>query len=158
MTRRLAPFALAVSLAVLPLTIACGRGEDEAATEALEAAEKGEEALEAAEEGEENEATEEAKEGEENEAAEEASEAADAVSQAALMKDATVDEATARRTALAEVPGGKVTKVYLEMEDNLLIWSLDITVAGKEGLEEIHVDAKTGKMVKHEHEAGGGER
>ena len=70
------------------------------------------------------------------------------------MKLATVDEATARRTALSEVPGGEVAKASLENEDNRLIWSLDIKVAGKEGIEEIHVDAKTGKVVKSEHESG----
>jgi uncharacterized membrane protein YkoI len=92
----------------------------------------------------------------EKEEAEE-SEAAEAASQAELLKEATIDEAAARKTALAEVPGGEITKAELEKEDSLLIWSFDIKVEGKEGIEEVHVDAKTGKAVKREHESGGGE-
>ena len=96
----------------------------------------------------ENEATEEA-----NEANEAAETAETAEMPADLMKEATVDSMTARATALAQVPGGEVAKMELEREDSLLIWSFDIKVPGQEGVEEIHVDAKTGKVVKTEHES-----
>jgi len=33
-----------------------------------------------------------------------------------------------------------------------LIWSFDLTVAGKPGVEEVEVDALTGKIVGVEHE------
>ena len=93
----------------------------------------------------------------ENEATEEANEAAETAKTAEmpadLMKEATVDSMTARATALAEVPGGEVAKMELEREDSLLIWSFDIKVPGQEGVEEVHVDAKTGAVVKTEHES-----
>jgi len=73
-------------------------------------------------------------------------------SQAALKKEATISEATARKTALAAVPGGKVQSHELEREHGKLIYSYDIKVAGQSGIEEINVDAMTGAIVAHEHE------
>src|SRR3954463_16486319 len=73
-------------------------------------------------------------------------------SQAALRKEAKVAEADARKTALAEVPGGKVQSHELERENGKLIYSYDIKVAGKSGIEEVNVDAITGAVVAHEHE------
>jgi uncharacterized membrane protein YkoI len=75
-----------------------------------------------------------------------------ATSQAALRKEAKIAEADARKTALAAVPGGKVQSHELERENGRLIYSYDIKVAGKSGVEEINVDAKTGEVVAHEHE------
>ena len=63
-----------------------------------------------------------------------------------------VPEATARATALAQVPGGKVQAEELENEKGKLIYSYEIKVAGKSGIEEINVDAMTGSVVAHEHE------
>ena len=76
----------------------------------------------------------------------------EATSQAALRKEATVAEAAARKTALAAVPGGKVQSHELERENGRLIYSYDIKVAGKSGVEEVNVDAKTGEIVAREHE------
>ncbi|MEO5824992.1 MAG: PepSY domain-containing protein [Gemmatimonadales bacterium] len=73
-------------------------------------------------------------------------------SEAQLMKEAKISEAVARATALRAVPGGVVKKRELEREDGKLIWSFDIAVAGKSGIEEVHIDAKTGVMVGKEHE------
>jgi uncharacterized membrane protein YkoI len=58
----------------------------------------------------------------------------------------------ARATALKEVPNGKVRKSKLENEGGKLIYSFDIKVPGKTGLEEVNVDAMTGAVVAHEHE------
>jgi uncharacterized membrane protein YkoI len=69
-----------------------------------------------------------------------------------LMKDAKVTEEAARASALAKVPGGKVTESELEREKGKLIWSFDITVAGKPGVEEVQVDAVTGAVLAVEHE------
>lgn len=88
--------------------------------------------------------------GEMSEAAEKAAETPEA--QAALRARATIDSATATNTALARVKG-TVTDVELEEEDGRLIWSFDIKVAGQEGIEEVHVDALTGEIVKTEHES-----
>ena len=73
-------------------------------------------------------------------------------SQASLRKEAKVSEAEARKTALAAVPGGKVQSHELEREKGSLIYSYDIKVAGKPGVEEVHVDAINGQVVAHEHE------
>lgn len=76
----------------------------------------------------------------------------EATSQAALRKEAKITEVEARKTALAAVPGGKVQSHELERENGRLIYSYDIKVAGKSGVEEVNVDAKTGEIVAHEHE------
>ncbi|HEX4468070.1 MAG TPA: PepSY domain-containing protein [Gemmatimonadaceae bacterium] len=76
----------------------------------------------------------------------------EATSQAALRKEAKIAEADARKTALAAVPGGKLQTHELERENGRLIYSYDIKVAGKPGIEEVNVDAKTGEIVAHEHE------
>ena len=73
-------------------------------------------------------------------------------SQAALRKEAKVAERDARKTALAAVPGGKVQSHELERENGKLIYSYDIKIAGKLGVEEVNVDAMTGAIVAHEHE------
>jgi len=75
-----------------------------------------------------------------------------AIRQAALRKEAKIAEADARKTALAAVPGGKVQSHELERENGKLIYSYDIKVAGKSGIEEVNVDAMTGEIVAHEHE------
>ena len=46
-------------------------------------------------------------------------------------------------TALARVPGGTVHKGVLEEEDGKLIYSFEIKVPGKSGIEEVNVDAKS---------------
>ena len=71
---------------------------------------------------------------------------------AKLAAKAKIAEATAAATALAKVPGGKIESVELEEEDGKLIYSYDIKVAGKKGIEEIQVDAMTGAIAKTEHE------
>ncbi len=76
----------------------------------------------------------------------------EATSQAALRKEAKIAEADARKTALAAVPGGKVQSHELEREKGKLIYSYDIKVAGKSGIEEVNIDAMTGEIVAHEHE------
>jgi uncharacterized membrane protein YkoI len=84
---------------------------------------------------------------EKNEAAESAEE------QAELVKQAKIDEATARKIALERVPGGEIVKSELEEEDGKLLYSFDIKLPGKEGVEEVHVDAKTGEVLSVEHES-----
>ena len=71
---------------------------------------------------------------------------------ASLRREAKISEKTARATALKEVPNGKIQASELERENGNLIWSFDIKVAGKTGIEEITVNAVTGAVVTHEHE------
>ncbi len=73
-------------------------------------------------------------------------------SQATLMKEAKVSETTARATALAQVPSGKVKSSEIERENGKLIYSFDLTVPGKTGIEEVNVNAMDGSVVAHEHE------
>ena len=73
-------------------------------------------------------------------------------SQAALQKEAKITEATARATALKEVPNGTVKSSELEREHGKLIYSFDITVPGKTGIEEVNVNAIDGSIVAKEHE------
>ncbi len=73
----------------------------------------------------------------------------------------TKDSATI--LALAQVPGGTVKSAELENEDGKLLYSFDIAVAGKEGIEEIHIGATDGAFLGRSHEsateeAGEGEK
>jgi uncharacterized membrane protein YkoI len=72
--------------------------------------------------------------------------------QAALKAEAKIAESEARKIALAEVPNGKIREHELEREKGTLVYSFDIKVPGKSGIEEVLVDAISGKIVAHEHE------
>ncbi len=74
-------------------------------------------------------------------------------SQSALQKEAKISEETARATALKEVPNGSVKSSELERENGKLIYSYDITVPGKTGIEEVNVNAMTGAVVAKTHES-----
>ena len=76
----------------------------------------------------------------------------------ALAKTAKVTEAEAAVTAQARVPGGKIQSVELEREGGKLIYSYDIKTAGKTGIDEVHVDAVTGKLIAFEHESPAAEK
>ncbi len=71
---------------------------------------------------------------------------------AALLSQAKISEDSARTLALKRVPGSAVKELELEREHGVLIWSFDLTVAGTPGVEEVEVDALTGKIVGVEHE------
>jgi uncharacterized membrane protein YkoI len=73
-------------------------------------------------------------------------------SEITLRREARIAETDARKTALAEVPGGRIQSHALERENGKLIYSYDIRVVGKSGIEEVNVDAITGRIVAHEHE------
>jgi uncharacterized membrane protein YkoI len=60
---------------------------------------------------------------------------------------------TARATALKEVPNGTVKSSELEKEHGKLIYSYDITVPGKSGVEEVNVNAVDGSVVGKMHES-----
>ena len=73
-------------------------------------------------------------------------------SQAALQKEAKISEADARATALKEVPNGSVKSEELEREHGKLIYSYDITVPGKSGIDEVNINAIDGTVVAKQHE------
>jgi uncharacterized membrane protein YkoI len=69
-----------------------------------------------------------------------------------LSKEAKISEPEARRIALARVPGIVRTE-ELEREHHRVVYSYDIERAGKPGVEEVQVDAKSGKIVSVKHES-----
>jgi uncharacterized membrane protein YkoI len=77
---------------------------------------------------------------------------------AQLKAQARITEDAARATALARVPGGKVESGELEREHGKLLYSFDIKVAGKPGVDEVQVDAITGKLLSNKHETPAAER
>ncbi|WP_373058224.1 PepSY domain-containing protein [Gemmatimonas sp.] len=72
---------------------------------------------------------------------------------AGMLKLAKVTPSAATATALAKVPGGKVQSAEIEKEDGKLVYSFDIKVAGKSGIDEVLVDATSGAVVSVEHES-----
>jgi uncharacterized membrane protein YkoI len=77
---------------------------------------------------------------------------------AALVKRATVPEEEAAKTALAAVPNAQIKAVELEDENGRLIYSYELKVPGRSGIEEVNVNAKTGAVVNTEHETPAKER
>jgi len=71
---------------------------------------------------------------------------------------AKISMRTARATALAQVPGGKIKAAELEREKGKLIYSFDIRVPGKSGIEEVQIDATDGSVVSVVHETAKKER
>ena len=67
-----------------------------------------------------------------------------------LWTRATFPADSAVKLALARVPGGRITEAELEEEDGRLVYSFDVTVEGRKGTGEVHVDARTGEIVKVE--------
>ena len=76
-----------------------------------------------------------------------------AETQAQLQKEAKISEETARATALKQVPNGTVKSSELEREHGKLIYSYDITVPGKSGIDEVNVNAIDGSVVAKQHES-----
>jgi uncharacterized membrane protein YkoI len=75
-----------------------------------------------------------------------------AETQAALQAEAKISLETARATALKQVPNGTVKSSELEREHGKLIYSFDITVPGKSGIDEVNVNAIDGSVVAKQHE------
>jgi uncharacterized membrane protein YkoI len=78
--------------------------------------------------------------------------------QAQLAREARITLRAARATALAQVPRGRVKSEELEREHGRLIYSFDIAVPGRSGIEEVNVDAMTGGVVGRQHEGPREER
>ena len=77
---------------------------------------------------------------------------------AQLKAEAKVSSGTARATALALVPQGKVKSSELERENGRLLYSFDIATKGKPGIDEVQVDAITGAVLSNTHETPAMER
>lgn len=69
-----------------------------------------------------------------------------------LLKQARISADSARKVALARVPGSRVKAAEIEREKGRLIYSFDLVSDGKTGVDEVAVDAKTGAVIAVEHE------
>lgn len=68
---------------------------------------------------------------------------------------ARVSQADAEKKALARVKvPAKVLGSALQVEDGCLFWMLIIKETGKSGMQEVKVDAGTGKVLASKHESG----
>jgi uncharacterized membrane protein YkoI len=72
---------------------------------------------------------------------------------AALAARAEITPERAQAIALASVPGSRLLHGELEEEDGSLIYSFDLGVERESGVEEVHVDARSGRIVGREHES-----
>lgn len=70
-----------------------------------------------------------------------------------LLRQATVTAEAATRTALQQVPTGAIQEAEIEREHGKLVYSYDMKVPGKSGIDEVLVDARTGAVVSHTHES-----
>lgn len=72
----------------------------------------------------------------------------------ALAGLATISKAEAQKTALARLkaPSTEIVSAELEIEQGCLVYSFDIRLSSKSEIEEIMVDAGTGKVVSQKHE------
>jgi Peptidase propeptide and YPEB domain len=64
--------------------------------------------------------------------------------------------AEAQRTALANIeapPDATVAERELEVEHGCLVYSFDIKIPGKSGIEEVMVDPGTGNVLSRKHES-----
>ena len=71
-----------------------------------------------------------------------------------LMSLAKVTQADARKLALARVKSpATVAGAELEAEHGCLLWSFDLAVTGKPGIQEVQIDAGNGKVLSVKHES-----
>jgi uncharacterized membrane protein YkoI len=70
----------------------------------------------------------------------------------ALAAQAEVNPEQARATALARFSAAEVVSGELEEEGGALVYSFDIRVVGQSGVEEVQVDAHSGRIVSQTHE------
>jgi uncharacterized membrane protein YkoI len=76
----------------------------------------------------------------------------------ALAKRTRVKESDAAAVARKLVPGAAISALELEREGGKLIYSFDMKTPGKDGIDEVNIDAVTGKQVgKVGHESGADE-
>lgn len=75
-----------------------------------------------------------------------------------LLAEAKVPEVAACEAALGHVKGGTIVALELEREDGILLYSIDVRVPGKSGIEEVHVSAMDGRVLLVRHESARDER
>jgi uncharacterized membrane protein YkoI len=76
----------------------------------------------------------------------------------ALAAQAKITLDSARTIALQKVPHGSVASEELERENGHLIYSFDVKVQNKSGIQEVNINALTGKVLGVHHEGPAAER
>lgn len=69
-----------------------------------------------------------------------------------LLKKAKITAEAAITSAQAKLPKATLTSAEIEQEGGKLVYSFDFETAGKTGIDEVNVDAITGKVLAVEHE------
>jgi len=77
---------------------------------------------------------------------------------ASLAKEAKISLDSARTIATHRVANATIASQELERENGRLIYSFDMKVAGKAGVEEVNVNALNGRIVGVSHEGPAAER
>ena len=72
---------------------------------------------------------------------------------AGLAAKAKVTSAIAIAAAQAKLPKAKIVSAEIEEEKGALIYSFDMKTPGASGIDEVAVDAMTGKVLSVEHES-----
>jgi uncharacterized membrane protein YkoI len=75
-----------------------------------------------------------------------------AETQAQLQKEAKMTMVDARAMAQKTVPTGKIASGEIEREGGKLIYSFDMKVPGKSGIDEVNIDAMTSTLISNQHE------
>jgi uncharacterized protein YycO len=76
-----------------------------------------------------------------------------------LLKRAKITADSAIATAKARLPKATINAAEIEEENGKLLYSFDMKTAGKSGIDEVNVDALTGKLVgKVQHESAADEK
>jgi len=75
----------------------------------------------------------------------------------ANMAKVSADAAKTAALSAVNAKGAAITKGGLEVENGCLVYSYDIKVPGKSGIDEVIVDAGNAKVLKTEHESAIGE-
>jgi uncharacterized membrane protein YkoI len=70
-----------------------------------------------------------------------------------LAAQTRITEDSARAIAQRRIPRGVVQKLEVERERGHLIYSWELKIPGHPGIEEVNVDALTGRIIGVEHEA-----
>ena len=82
-----------------------------------------------------------------------------AESKPGLLKQAKITADSAIAVARAALPKATINSAEIEQENGKLIFSFDMKTAGKSGIDEVNVDALTGKLVgKPQHESAADEK
>ena len=58
-----------------------------------------------------------------------------------------ITQAQAERIALGKVAGGQIRSAQLQAANGQRFWSVDVIEPGRKNAREVHVDARTGKVL-----------